>query len=316
MICIDFQGGSHGNYLEFVCNKFLAQVRTQGSPFNHYGASHNKVYLDKRQFKAWHYFDYRGIRTVPSTGKIVSIRVTEDDLLPLQAVSLLRAGDHNITQLEVNTYHKLNNLDYTDTLEELIRSFFTNQIRDSYNAVKDSSWPDVATIADFNNLPDHIKQECIEQHNLKLLELSEQSPDCPASILKEFFKLGFKFPSTMGFIKRQEKMYYSPDNDVWNFSYSNFYSDEFVNQIEQLGSWAGYKLTDIGGLEQLHKEFLQRQLYKNYKTLCDKIFNQIVNGEKFILPELDLLQESYLLAKLENHYGDSDIQDLNFYIGR
>ena len=26
MIHIDFQGGAHGNYLEFVCNKFLASV--------------------------------------------------------------------------------------------------------------------------------------------------------------------------------------------------------------------------------------------------------------------------------------------------
>ena len=88
MIHIDFQGGAHGNYLEFVCNK-IAGVAT-GMPFNSIGASHNKVYTGKKIFYADHYtwwpkpivFD-----------KIISIQIGKDDLLPLQQVSLLRAGD-------------------------------------------------------------------------------------------------------------------------------------------------------------------------------------------------------------------------------
>lgn len=50
MIYIDFQGGAHGNYLEFVCNKFLANVSCNESPFNTLGASHSKGYIGEKKF--------------------------------------------------------------------------------------------------------------------------------------------------------------------------------------------------------------------------------------------------------------------------
>ena len=46
-IYIDFIGGSHGNFLEFVCNVFIAKIKTANFlPFNSAGASHNKQYLE------------------------------------------------------------------------------------------------------------------------------------------------------------------------------------------------------------------------------------------------------------------------------
>ena len=81
MIHIDFQGGAHGNYLEFVCNKIVGA--TVGSPFNSLGASHAKHYTGKKMFYADHYsfwpkpfkFD-----------KIISIQIDTDDLLQLQQI--------------------------------------------------------------------------------------------------------------------------------------------------------------------------------------------------------------------------------------
>lgn len=35
-----------------------------------------------------------------------------------------------------------------------------------YNTVKDSSWPDIKNYIDFKNLPEHIQNECIVNHNL------------------------------------------------------------------------------------------------------------------------------------------------------
>ena len=61
MIYIDFQGGAHGNYLEYVCNRFLANIETNASPFDSLGASHIKKYATPKQFSAWHYFEYDGV---------------------------------------------------------------------------------------------------------------------------------------------------------------------------------------------------------------------------------------------------------------
>ena len=132
MICIDFQGGAHGNYLEFVCNKIVGI--TTGTPFNSLGAAHNKHYIGKKIFHADH-FSYWPIPFL--TDKIISIQITVDDLLPLQQVSLLRAGNYNYdnNQLEIDTYNKLNIIDYRPVLDTLINGFFKNQIQNSYNAV-------------------------------------------------------------------------------------------------------------------------------------------------------------------------------------
>ena len=125
MTYIDFQGGAHGNYLEFICNKFLAKVKTAGLPFNSLGASHSKEYTSDIVFKADHYFEYRGVKTEFTNSKIISIQINHDDLLPLSSISSLRAGDYNINnnQLEINTYNKWNNENYKWTLDNLINGF-------------------------------------------------------------------------------------------------------------------------------------------------------------------------------------------------
>jgi hypothetical protein len=57
---------------------------------------------------------------------------------------LLRAGDleYNNDHLEIDTYNKLNNWQYQWVLDEILRGFFTDQIQKSYDAIKDSSWPE------------------------------------------------------------------------------------------------------------------------------------------------------------------------------
>ena len=130
MIQIDFQGGAHGNYLEFVCNT-MCGVTGNVLPFNSAGASHSKQYIGKKVFYADHY-SYQG----KDLGeKVVSIQITNNDLLPLLQISLLRAGDYGYdnNNLEVDTYNKLNNSDYRWVLDKLIDGFFKDQIQQSYN---------------------------------------------------------------------------------------------------------------------------------------------------------------------------------------
>lgn len=306
MIYIDFQAGSHGNYLEFVCNKFLAGVDCNNLPFNMLGASHQKGYLGEEKFQANHYFEFRGKKTSLTNSKIISIQITHDDLLPLSSISLLRAGDYNIDndELEIDTYHKLNNEDYKWVLKNLIDKFFQTQIQQSYNSVKDESWPPVQSLQDFENLPDWIKLECSQQHNLKLVELTENRPDCARYILREFFKIGFKHPEQSGFVSQQKKMIYDVSNDVYVFPFSSFYTvNNFLDQIACIAKWADFELTDLQELLKVHDQFLEKQPYKNSKIFCDTLIKKILQNETFDFPKLDLFQESYIAAQLEKYYN-------------
>jgi hypothetical protein len=314
MIFIDFVAGSHGNYLKFVCNKFLARLRCNDEPFDSNGASHNAQYKDRPVFLADHYFQKD--RNYSDAEKIISIRFTEDDLLPLTAVSLLRAGNYGYDNafLEKNTYNKLNNIHYHHVLNNLINSFFLDQVKTSYNSVKDSSWPTVETLEDFSKLPARIRSECNNIHKLKIFEFNEKYPNCPRSVLREFFKIGFKKPYQSGFIKEQERMIYDKSLSVLNIPYNSFYDlNKFLGTIEEISNFTGYQLDpdDVPQLEILHAKFLDRQIYKDYKTQMDSLFSKILEENFISFENLDLLQEAYLDALCENQFkkeapADSD----------
>ena len=57
--------------------------------------------------------------------KVISINFTAEDLLLVSSISLLRAGDYNIdnNNLEVDTVKKLNNRHYRDTLALIYQSY-------------------------------------------------------------------------------------------------------------------------------------------------------------------------------------------------
>jgi hypothetical protein len=186
-------------------------------------------------------------------------------------------------------------------LDNLIKKFSVNQIKESYDAVKDSSWPEISSLQDFQQLPEWIREECLREHKLHLLELTEQTPNCPRWILREFFKLGFKYPDGSGFMTQQQRMNYGPEYDVFYFPYGSFYDIEwFKQEIQKVAEWAGYKYHDP---TDLHNEFLDRQPHCKDKIICDNILTRIYNKESFELPTLDLMKESYLSAHLELHYG-------------
>tara|TARA_B100001057_G_scaffold221077_1_gene221469 strand:- start:29124 stop:30101 length:978 start_codon:yes stop_codon:yes gene_type:complete len=315
MIYIDFQGGAHGNYLEFVCNKILAKIKTNGpTPFNTLGSSHSKKYLEPQVFQSGHY-SFQST-PIPNNSKVIAITISNDDLLPLQSISLLRAGDRNIDpdQLEINTYNKWTNSNYQWVLDNLINGFFKDQLTSSYNAVKDQSWPDVSTIEEFKTLPDWIQEECVAIHNLTLYELDSASPDCPRHVLREFFKLGFKNPEQAGFITEQKKMTYDSSNDVRIFPYSCFYhTDQFITETEKLAGWLGFNFEPTKEFIDLHKGFLSKQPYKDTKVHCDTILERIKNKEEFELPKLNLLEESYLTAHIELCYNIELLNNLQWF---
>jgi len=300
MIAIDFQGGSHGNFLEFVCNKMIGITADKTLPFNSNGAAHSKSYTGKKYFECNHY-SFTPVAFPLETEAVILIKIQDQDLLPLSQISLLRAGDLGIDNdcLEIDTYHKLNTINYRWVLDELIDAFFTGQITKSYDAVKDPSWPAVHSLKDFANLPEVIQAECKHIHNLELMELTEEQPHCPRHILQEFFQLGFENPDQQGFIKRQKQIQYPQHWPRFEFYFSNFYNQQkFMDNIQAIASWANISYNDWHKIENLHQEFLARQPYKHSKIQCDKIVEDLCNGIN-IQTKLTMIEEAYVNAQLK-----------------
>jgi hypothetical protein len=124
MISIDFVAGTHGNFLEYVCNVHIFDLDVDYLPFNFLGASHlkTKKYLNNRFFVADHYSELQ----IPLNKKIITIKFDPDDLLSLTSNAFLKAGDSNIhnNELEVDTYNKLYNSKYFAHLIEQINSAY------------------------------------------------------------------------------------------------------------------------------------------------------------------------------------------------
>ena len=305
IIAIDFQGGQHGNFLEFVCNKFLAGVACGDSPFNEHGASHIKRYTTSKIFHCGHYFMQNPVMP-KATERVVSIQMDTDDLLPLSCISLLRAGDLGIDPnlLHVDTYHKFNNIHYRLALDNLIASFFQDNLQRSYQAVKDDTWPNITDHQSFLQLPQWIQDECAVVHGVRPLMLDATHPHCPRSILREFFKIGFAKPEQSGFMQAQRRMLYDDSLPVLHFAFGSFYdTSRFIAQIMRVADWTGMSINNCDQLVDLHGEFLSKQPYAKIKSTTDMIYERILSGRSQDLRGLNLLQESYLDSRFEQAFG-------------
>jgi hypothetical protein len=224
-------------------------------------------------------------------------------LLPLSCISYLRAGDYgyDVDELEINTFNKLNNANYSSVLDTLLEKYFSDQnIIASYNSIRGTEWPKLHDPKDFYKLPNWIKDECLHDHQLYMYQLSEHTPDCPRHILREFFKIGFKHPENHGFIQKQNSVVYNPSNDVFYFPYNAFYDiKKFQKYIDDIGKWSGFPLCNSIELNDLHHKFLDLQPFKNYKSFCDSLITKIKNNEEFEFENINLLCESYISAQIE-----------------
>ena len=125
-IPIDFVAGTHGNFLEVCLNHASGSSVVNFNPFGNLGTSHQKSneYNSKKLFYAEHWFELY-IKELSQFDKIISINFSQDDLLLVSSLSLLRAGDFGIdnNQLSVDTVKKLNNKFYSLLLEEIYTSY-------------------------------------------------------------------------------------------------------------------------------------------------------------------------------------------------
>jgi hypothetical protein len=113
---IDFFGGLHGNFLEFIINTFVFEQKYNLSEklFTGTGACHNKNnnkdYMKSRQIVANHY-SYNNI-PFGSDDKVIRIVCENNNMLIAITNSFLRAGDQefDLDNLEIGTVAKLKNM--------------------------------------------------------------------------------------------------------------------------------------------------------------------------------------------------------------
>jgi hypothetical protein len=124
MVSIDFVAGSHGHFLEFVCNKFVAGIDLDFTPFNELGASHNfpLEYHKLKIFHAKHFYEHN----LPLFDKTIRIIFDDNDLLVLSSEVFWKAGDAAIqnNDLENNTYYKLKNSSFYSYLIDSINTAY------------------------------------------------------------------------------------------------------------------------------------------------------------------------------------------------
>lgn len=151
MIRIDFYGGSYGNFLEYIINRYVYNISFDiFSPFNQLGASHNVTdeYMNVRQVVAEHY-SFKSGYPIYSDDTVIQIKINENSMYHVLYNSLMRAGDQtiNLDQIEKNTIAKLTAAgkkfsnfkeqiiaDYGFTVDyarSTIRNYFYSQLRES-----------------------------------------------------------------------------------------------------------------------------------------------------------------------------------------
>lgn len=307
---IEFVFGTHGNFLTYVCNKLFAATQTDFDPFTKLGTAHVKpdVYRDTREFFGRHWFQ-RNIQITDSD--IIFIVVTNPlSNLILYLHQYLRVGDAGIdvNYLEHDTYNKLVGSPF-ETLHWQIVDKYAAASFDGYNAVKDATWPTVTTMAEFDDLPDWIKDECANAHQLFVYEYNKENPNCPRGVLREIIKLEVADLSNIRLAQAQDEMLacHGPSNREYFFPFEAFYDqDRFFAEVVKLSEWLGKPMdrqTVHGQLRELYQKFVDGVQSKELLTNCLQFLKKIEQRELFDTRGMLLLEEAFIESMLEQTYN-------------
>ena len=110
---IDFYGGAHGNFLEYIINRYIFSIECckDFTPFNNLGTAHakndNAAYVKDRKIVCRHFSAFGD--KMPEHIPIVKIKVSKHYHPVVVYNAVLRAGDQffDIDNLEKNTLSKL-----------------------------------------------------------------------------------------------------------------------------------------------------------------------------------------------------------------
>ena len=304
MIWIDFAPGAYGHFIEYACNTLIAGVDLP-LPFTEQGNSHNiQLEYQDHHFKSKH-CSITGLEAYQPVDlqnqSVIQIKHTENDLLVLLMGMYERTPFNlNPDQLHIDTYHKLTQ-EPVEASRILLLEHINNhykQVKESYDAVKDPSWSDVRSMSDYNKLPQHIKDECENVHQLYFVEISPDHPDCPRNILRDYYTNRFKNPDV--YLKFNTMFHYPDAADVYVLPFTDILKkDKLLSHLNNISEWQGYDVSiDNDKFNNIYNEFISRQPYRNAKEKCDSIIERLNNRAIFEFEPLHIFEESYIIAQL------------------
>ena len=317
MIPIIFYPGTHGHYLEFVLNKAIHGDKIcRVNPLGISGTSHTQNfdfnYRRYRIFKANHPWQV----DIPTQPYLAIDFDSTDDIFVVQLL-LKRGGDNNLDPdtLEHRTYEKWSkkpllhgkDLCKIDNMINGINKF--TDLTPYYN-IKDESWPAIASVDDFYNLPIHILDECINVFGYKPIEISETRPDAPRWVLRSIFKSWFynqsDRPSSQLIVPNQH-------TTVYNLPLRNLYHiDSFKQEIINIGKFFDIKLNIDNFSPHIHQQFIDMVPYLESKFNCERIINSIDTCDQFQI-KLNVVEEGYVNYCLEQKLGITMPEETEHY---
>ena len=267
MILIDFQGGTHGNFLESILNGIHVSKRLDS--FNELGASHSKPYDPSSMlFCASHHSFGEPTNNILHYSDIILITIDRNDLPKVQLNVWLRAGNANVDFQSV------------EQLENILKFKDNLGIKHSHPIYKDMydrlmSWTEI------------------------------QNGEINFNAIREMIKGSFN-PAGSGFIQKQidVESKYPASINVIKFPFSAFYNwDIFLIELKNtlLSLQMSSFIPDF--VYDQHKQFLSLNKVTNVFDLPLYYFNKLVNGEGTVIEGMGIYQEAYLDYLYENYYS-------------
>jgi hypothetical protein len=272
-VLIDFQGGTHGHFLESVLNGLDSESDEliNDSPFrmSDHGTCRNKIYPPwSLRFCSDHFYETERLKKhqamIDSAEHCISIKLQPDhrDILLYLRVALARSLPPEwpqpgpFDQLHVDFYHKT-------------------------SSTKMLGWRRYLDLAG--------------------IEISQQQPNIEICVLRNLLKdyiLSFDGPLCKHF---ETRIPYYQNKTQHVFMFSWFYNPEqFLNGLAGLSAQFDLKFAQRKSrVQELHQEFLRLNGFANDRSYqrCQAVIDNLESKNK--MPDLDVLDQAWILNQLE-----------------
>ena len=313
MIYIDHRPGTNGEWLEYVCNKWLGDTPAKG---NYPDICWDQEYIKNKKFRADTYTIHRldtleglGMDMTKSTGftnvtylrdvPVVRLTIDVDDILPVMCTMLdtPQFSGCSPENLETDTFLKLNCQQHKPVLKGIQEYLNSDDGVSAYNGFKAEHWPDIESYSDFLKLPEEIQQECLENGINFYTELSETNTDCPRWILRDYFRSHFEAKDDHKFLVQQKATVFDESCRVHNFTYKQLQSyGTFRQAIREISDYTKMPVVGLGLLEE-YSNFIKGVRYLNAHDECEQLISDIMAGIN--IAPVNVIYEAYIQTRLE-----------------
>jgi hypothetical protein len=129
----------------------------------------------------------------------------------------------------------------------------------------------------------------------------------PKFILRDAYKTGFLDWSSQGsVVSSKEDIGWinnnlKDNNNLYLFEVNKFFSLESISkELKIIDERFGLNL-NLEELEYVHTEFMKRNKILNTQQRTDQVLDAVSNNKNIEIPELDILQQAYVYARLEKN---------------